>query len=510
MTDSMGEATADSTRVPPATRVASLGGHALLYALGNILSKAVAFVMLPVYTRYLSPADYGVAALIEMTLDVVTIAAGAQLAQGVFRFYHKAETEVERREVISTTLASLAVSFGLMGSVVFLGADPLAELVFGTPEHAGLVRLAALNLCAQGAIVVPLAFARVQERSGLVVGATIVKLLVAVGLNLLLIVKARMGVQAIFVSTLVSNLVIGCWLSAWTVRRVGLTFRPHVLRALLRYGVPLMAVQGATFLMTFSDRYFLQAWADETAVGLYNLAYQFGFLLLMVGFVPLDMIWGARRFQVAKTVDPGPALATMFRLINLSVVTVGLGIALLVGDVLHVMSTAPFHPAAALVPVILVAYLLHGWAMLHDVGVLVRERTELLMIANWVAAAVAIIAFAVLIPRFVAFGAAIAAILAFGVRWSLTYHFSQRIWPIRYEWTPIWWTLGAAALVWTLATLVSIGSPPLALLADIGFLGVYFVLIWNLPILRVEERVRFLRALRARLSGRPADAIVRD
>ena len=497
----------------PSSGVASIGRHAILYAIGNILGKAIAFLMLPIYTRYLTPADYGIAALIEMTLDVIAIVAGAQIAQGIFRFYHKADTPAARRAVVATALAALTISYGVLGVVVFAAAAPLSQLVFDTPVHAGLIRLAAGSFALQSIILVSLAFGRVQERSGLVVSASVVKLLVAVGLNLVFIVAMRMGVRGVFLSTLGSNLVLAVWLGIWTVRQVGVGMDRETLRSLVRYGVPLIGVQAATFTMTFSDRYFLQAAGTEATVGIYNLAYQFGFLLLMLGFVPIEMVWGPRRFRVARGDNPGPALAKAFRLINVSIFTIGTGIALFVADVLRIMATPPFHPAAEIVPVILVAYVFHGWAMMHDIGVLVKERTEYLTIANWIAALIALVAFAVLVPRYLAFGAAMAAVIAFSVRWGLTYLFSQRLWRVDYEWAPVF----RLALLAAVVVLAGIALPPMglaaALLVHAGLFLAYAGLLWTLPILTAEDKGaalavarRIAGATRARLGGRRAAA----
>ena len=476
--------------------MASIGRHAVLYAIGNILSKAVAFLMLPIYTRYLTPADYGIAALIEMTLDVIAIVAGAQIAQGIFRFYHKADSAAERRAVVSTALTTLLVSYGVMGAIVFLAAAPLSALVFDSTRHAGLIRLAAVSFALQSAILVPLAFGRVQERSSLVVGATLVKLVLAVALNVTFIVIMGLGLRGVFLSTLGANAVVALWLGVWTVRQTGLGIRLDMFRSLVRYGVPLIGVQAATFTMTFSDRYFLQAAGNESMVGLYNLAYQFGFLLLMLGFVPIEMIWGPRRFQVARSADPHPVLAKAFRLINVSVFTIGVGIALFVGDLLRMMATPPFHPAADVVPLILVAYVFHGWAMMHDIGVLVKERTEFLTIANWAAALGALAAFAWLVPRYHAMGAAAGAVLAFSVRWALTYHFSQRLWPVRYDWAPVAKVILAAVSVSLVAGLL----PPLHLAASLLIHLLLFVLyiaaVWGMNVLTRAEKEEFVRQMR--------------
>jgi O-antigen/teichoic acid export membrane protein len=469
----------------------------LLYAIGNVLSKAIAFLMLPIYTRYLSPADYGIAALIEMTLDVIAIIAGQQVAQGVFRFYHKADTEDERRAVVSTTLTALLVSYALLGAAVFLSADWLSRLVFKSDVHGGLIRIAAGNFALQSVFLVPLAYARVRELSGVVVVVSLSKLVVQVALNLVFIVGMKLGVQGVFLSTFVANLVFGIGLGIWAVRQVGLTVHAGILRSLVRYGTPLIGVQAAQFTMTFSDRYFLQAAGNEAMVGLYNLAYQFGFLLLMLGFIPFEMVWGPRRFQVARRPDPSPVLSKAFRLISVSLFTTGVGIALFVGDLLRVMSTPPFHPAARIVPIILIAYVFHGWAMLHDIGVLVKERTEFLTVANWVAAFVALVGFSILIPRYFAMGAAMAAVLAFGTRWALTYTFSQRLWKVHYEWAPIAKLAVAAVGVATISALLPAMPLTLSLASHVVLFVAYAGLVLALRVITPDEK-----AVTAALLGR--------
>jgi O-antigen/teichoic acid export membrane protein len=484
----------------PLFGIASIGRHAVLYAIGNILSRAVAFVMLPIYTRYLSPADYGVAALIEMTLDVIGMIAGAQIAHAIFRFYHKTDSNADKRAVVSTALTTLVVSFGLLGLAIFMAAPRLSTLVFGSDVHAGLIRLGAGSFALQSLLLVPLAFARIQERSGLVVSASLLKLVISVGFNLVFVVGLGLGVRGVFISTLFSNLVVGIWLGIWTMRHVGIGIRPDLLRSLVRFGVPLIGVQMATYAMTFSDRYFLQAAGNAAIVGLYNLAYQFGFLLLMLGFVPIEMIWGPRRFQVARKPNPSPILAKAFRLINVSVITIGVGIGLFVGDLLRIMSSPPFHPAADIVPIILIAYVFHGWAMLHDIGVLVKERTELLTVANWIAALVALAGFSILIPRFLAFGAAAAAVMAFGVRWGLTYRFSQRLWRVQYD----WWPVIRLAAVGVSVCVASLLLPPMGVVTSIAvhllLFALYLILVWSFPILTPDEKRKGFEQIR-RVAG---------
>jgi O-antigen/teichoic acid export membrane protein len=480
---------------PPTFGMGGVGRHTLIYGTGVLLSKALAFIMLPVYTRYLTPADYGVMGLIEMTLDVVAILGGAQLVSGIYRFYHKAASAEERDRVIATSFLLLGASYAFVGALAFLFSDRLSTLVFHTAIHGNLIRLAAAGLTVQSLMVVPLAYARVRDRSKLYVGANALKLVIAAGLNVLFLVVLHMGVEGVFLSTVITRVVVGGGLAVWVIRDVGFHFSRDTTRGLLRYGLPLVVTNIATFIATFGDRYFLEAAAGNTQVGLYNLAYQFGFLLAVIGFLPFDQVWGPKRFEIAKRPDRDELLAKGFLYASLSLLTVGVGIALFVDDVLRVMTDPAYHGAAKLVPIILVAYVLQSWAKIQDIGILVRERTEFITAADWIAAGIAVLGYWLLVPRWLGLGAAVATVVAFAFRYGLTYWFSQRLLRVEYRWRPVLVSSALAVGFGVTGTFLSIGSLWVSLSVRSLLFGAFLVAIWKLEILSDEERRSFKTSL---------------
>jgi O-antigen/teichoic acid export membrane protein len=189
---------------------------------------------------------------------------------------------------------------------------------------------------------------------------------------------------------------------------------------------------------------------------------------------------------------------------NLLLLTMAVGMTLFIGDLLHVMSTPPFYGAATLVPIILIAYVFQGWAGMQDVGVLMRERTELITLGNWLSAAVALAGYALLIPRFLGLGAAIATVAAFAVRYATVYAFSQRLWPVRYRWAPVLRQVGVATVVCA----VSLLAPRPGSWASIGvralLFAAYVAALFPLGVLTPDERSTLRRLARewtARLAG---------
>lgn len=483
--------------------------HTIIYGLGTVLQKAVSFLMLPVYTRILTLEDYGVIALIDMTLDVISIGAGAQLAYAIYRFYHKADTEAERRTVVSTVFFSLLVSYAVTGGLTFAFAEQLSVLLFDGPERATLIRVASGSMFSQCLLIVPFAFLQVQERSTASTTISLIKLTAQLGLNILFLVVFRVGAIGILLSTLIANSVTGIILSVWTIRQVGVSFSGDTLRSLFRYAGPMIVTQFATFFATFGDRYFLKAFGTEADVGLYNLSYQFAFLMYSIGFAPFNSFWGPRRFAIAKDLDVvarDRSLSDGFGYANVLILSTTVGLALFVGDMLRIMTTPPFFAAANAVPIILSAYVLLAWASMLDLGILVRERTEFITLSNWIALGVSVAAWALLIPRFGALGAAWACAISFLVKHLFTYRFAQRLWPVRYEWGPSLRMAGVGLLL----VVGSSQLPQQPIVPSIAvhalLLSGYLAFVWRAGALSPEVRRDILGRARALIRRAPSIA----
>ena len=475
----------------------SLGRHSAIYGLGLFLTKAVAFVMLPIYTRLLTPADYGVLQLIIMTFEVVTILAGSRIAFGIFHFYHKAEDETRRHRVLSTASVLLAVTYAGAALTTIAAAPAVANLVFGGDQrYVTFVRVAAASMAFEGLSLVPTAFFQLQNRSRTFVLVSLGKLGMQVTLNLIFLLPLGLGVLGVLLSSMITNIVFGTALSVRMLSSIGWRFERAAARGFVRFGLPLVVMQVATFLLTFGDRYFLNRAGGTTEVGLYGLAYQFGFLVVTIGFAPFQRVWDPQRFAVAKQPDKDAIFARVFIYLNVLLVSAALGIALFGGDAIRMIAAAPFHASAAFVPVLAAAYVFQCWGSFLNIGIYITEKTEYFTLANYLAATVALAGYLLLVPMWLAWGAAITTLVSLTVRAWLAHLFSQRLWPVQYRWQPIVRLASLAAAV----GLVSALTPELAIAVSLAYHAVLYLifaaLAWTSPILNSEER----EAVRSRLA----------
>lgn len=484
-----------------------MGSQTAVYVAGVLLARLLSFALLPVYTRYLSPADYGIIQLVELTFDVLTVVAGTRIAAGLFYFHEKASTVVQKNAVLSTTMIALAVGYAVVAAAAVILASTLSRLVFDDATHATVVRIAAASFVCQGLLIVPLAEIRRREQSRMYVAVISGKLVVQAGLNVFFLVAMKLGVLSIFLSTLITSATLAIALTVYLVRQTGLGFSAPVLRDLLRFGLPLVATQIATIFTTFGDRFFLRRAVDDAAgnhstagvaaVGIYALAYQFAFLLSSVTLDPFLSVWQPIRFKLAKQENRDSVFSRAFLMLNVLLVTGAVGIGLLVHDVLGILAAPDFRSAADLVPLLLLASVIGSWSSALDTGILLRERTEYITYANWVSAAVALVGYLVLIPPFRGWGAAWATLAALSARHFIIYWAAQRLWPIRYDWRPVWKLLAIGTAVVAVRLILPADRRVLSMTISVVLLAVYTLAVWFSDILPQAVRLALIKMARS-------------
>ena len=420
----------------PGRAIRALGRHTLVYTLGVIASKLASFIMLPVYTRFLSPSDYGVLELLSMTIDVIGTIAGVGLASGVFKFYADFQDADEHGEVVSTAaLATLGIA-AFTAALGLLAAPLLARAVFGHGPGSNPLyfRLFFLIYMVQTAEAVPLLLLRARQESVAFVSVNVAKLVAMLTLNVVFVVLLHRGVEGVLLSNLIVTSTSAAGLTAYTLWRTGGRFSRPKLGLMVRFGAPMVPWLLSNFVLVFSDRYFLNHFAGTAVVGIYSLAYKFAFVLTAFAFTPFQMVWEPQRFAVARSPDAQEVYPRVFTYLNLALGGAALLMALYVTDLLRVMAAPAFLPAARLVPILLASQVIYHWTAFSNLGLFLRERTGMLGRLAVVAVVATLGLNFLLIPRYGAWGAAAATLIAYGIRFALVYATSQRAYRMRYDW----------------------------------------------------------------------------
>lgn len=429
--------------------------HGSIYLLGSILQRCVSFVMLPIYTRCLTPSDYGTIELLSMVLDFVGIILGLRVGQAIFRFYEKYDNIQDKNEVITTSLYLVAL-LNLSGIfLIVLSAKPLTYFVFGDYDNVFFLILFSFTLLGQGFMEIPMTFLRAQQKPWLYVAFSVLKLALQLGLNIYFVVIRDLHVAGVIYSALLSSAIMIIILGGYTFAHTGWRASAEKAKQLVSFSIPLVFTGMISFYITFGDRYFLRLIVGLAEVGVYSLGYKFGFLLAFLVAGPFGNIWDSEKYKIHRKENAREEYRRIFFGYNLVLFLVVVGISVFVKDLLKVMSVPAFWSAANIVPIVLAAYVFNIWTGFVNLGVLLEQRTIEITYGTLMAAAVVTAAYLILIPHFGVMGAAWASLLAFGTRFVWVYWRSKRFYDMDLAWKPV----GVLVLVGTAAILLSYRTP---------------------------------------------------
>ncbi|HET9294667.1 MAG TPA: oligosaccharide flippase family protein [Gemmatimonadales bacterium] len=474
-----------------------LGRDTMLYGIGTVLTRMVSFIMLPVYTRYLTPADYGLLQILDLALEVASILISAGATAGIMRFYFKADTEQQRRNVLFTGWIT-QVALNLAGTALLMLVAPLIWH-YGLSEAGtvGLVRIAACNFTLGTIMFVPTLMLQADQRPLAYISTSVSKLILQLSLNILFLVGFHWGPRGVLLSTFTANLAIGLVMSAILLRRTGISWSWPTFRDLRRFAVPTQFSRGGAFILAYGDRFFLEKLHGLGSVGVYGLAYQFGFLISGTIAGPFMQAWSPQRWQLVNE-PPAVRDARMnrgFLFGDLIIITAAVGIALFIRPIIRVMTTPEFHSAAVMVPVILLAYVFQVWNTIVDFGISVSERIRYTSLSTWISVVVVLVLYSTLIPRYAGMGAAVATLIAVVVRFFCTLHWAQRLWRIEYRWVlHVRMLVAGTAIASASFLLTPTGLLPLIGVGLAGF-ALYVGFVWN-AVLEPSDRALALKFIR--------------
>jgi O-antigen/teichoic acid export membrane protein len=413
--------------------IKNLAKHSAIYGMGDLLSKSIAFLMIPIYTHYLSTEQYGTLELLELTSYVVGMLLALGISQSVVRYYYEYKDEESRNQVISVGLITIWVIAIAALVPLFLISGLLSQLVFKSPDYATLFNIVFVTLVVGLSNEIPMTLLRIKQKSVLYVIINLCRLILSLSLNILFIVYFKMGVWGILVSSLTASLSVALFMLFYTVRGIKLTYSRPIARSLLTYSIPLVGSWIGAYVLNFGDRFFLQRLTTLSDVGVYSLAYKFGFMPNFLILGPFLQIWGPKRFELVNEPDAKGIYSIVFTYFWFLQLFLSLGLSVMIKDVLSIVAGPEFQSAYLYVPIILASYMVYGAYQYSQFGVLLQKQTKFLGLAGIIAAVVNIAANFLLIPALGIWGAAIATFVSFFFLFVLVLVVSQRAYHIPYQ-----------------------------------------------------------------------------
>ncbi|MBI1933097.1 MAG: oligosaccharide flippase family protein [Ignavibacteriales bacterium] len=265
-----------------------------IYSLGNLTSKVIGFILLPLYTDYLSVSEYGIFAILEATSQILIGIFGFNFTTSMMRWCVSEKSADGQKKIISSTFFATFIIAVIFSLITIPFKTELSELILSTPKFENYITILLLSVSFGILSNVPLEVIRFREKPSFYVFLNISKFVVIVLLNVYFIVYAKLGVEGIILSQLIGFIYLIIASFPFMLKNMNFSFSAKVIGEMFRFGFPLVFSTSALLALSLGDRYIIKYFMDEASVGVYSLGNKIAsvinvFILqsFQVGYLPL-------------------------------------------------------------------------------------------------------------------------------------------------------------------------------------------------------------------------------
>ncbi len=482
-------------------RLATTGAS---YSASSVISKLIAVALLPVYTRYLSPSDYGSAEVLLASVIVISIFVRFGIVEALMRFYYRFDEEKRRETAVKVSFTFLLVSTTLGAIVAAFFAGPLSELFLGRRETE-LMQIAVFGFWVFTNYELLLALFRLDERARDYFLTSLSNVLLTVALTVWLVVVEEQGAKGLLLGNFLGSAVLYLVLLYVQRRRIGFALDIDLLRPMLRFGVPTMPAEISIFSLNFIDRIILARSVGLAEAGLYSIAIKFS-QVVTVFVRAFQLAWPPLAYSIRDDEVARKVYALIVTYYVLVCTWLVVGLALLSRWLLRLLVAEQFFDAYKAIPLVAIGVSLYGLYLVLVVVMGRVGRTEYNFPVSGTATVANIALNLWLVPKYGIVGAGVALGLSYLVMLTLMYFVSRRYFMVPFQWLRLAHILVVATGIVALGVLATPTAGATGLLLRVALIAAFPIVLYITGFLHSRERERLKGLVKSIASAKSLQA----
>lgn len=470
--------------------VKELGFHSLIYMLGGIASSIASIILLPVYTRFLSTADYGILEIIDNMRGQLIVILLAGFMPAMAKFYKEADSEDEQKKVVGTSFCFILFASLIWLICLFLFDKPAARFLLGHVDLILYIDLGIVLLFIQAMFTTGNTYLNIRKQSKLFLVVSLIKLCLNIGANLYFIVGLRLGAKGMLLGELVSSGLIGIFVAGYLITQNGLPFRFKFLARMLKFGLPFIPNFFSAALMHGADRSVLRPrWPSVSNIGIYGLGYKFPFMLNYLLLYSFGRIWNASvMYEVAKQENYQRTYAKVTTYFMTLYIVCQYVIVVMAPTIVKVLAAPEYFEAWRVVQIVGLGVCFYSLHNFFITGAYIKSKTWYLPISHILAAFVNIVLNWYLLPQYGYLAAAWNTVITYFLFSALNFFLFRKVYPIPFEFRRLGFIFGAGILLALLSNALHIQNSILEFAKQLVFSAILPLILLFGTYLSLDEK----------------------
>jgi O-antigen/teichoic acid export membrane protein len=406
-----------------------------VYTFGNVLTRGIAIVLLPVYTRLLSPSEYGIVDLINIVGSFINVTIALEIGQGFGRYYADAPSEKDKLDYSSTSywFVLFVYTFFLIAALIF--SKPLNNLIIGQKYRTAIFQVGLLSIWGGGIFTYLRNQLRWYLKSKYFALVSVIFTLVSYSTTIFLMVVLKLNVIGVFWGLLLGYLIANFLSWYFSRENYKLNFDWTKFKEMVSFSLPLVPGSVGTILLLYVDRIAIKNLMTLSDVGIFGIAYRFAAIigLLLGGFQTALIPLIYQNYKKSET--PGD-ISKIFNYFLFAILSFIILLSFFSHELLVIFTTPDYYGAAEVIPIIAFATMFLSLYIFAP-GLNLVKKTKIFAAINITSGVLNLILNYCLIPVWGILGASLSTLISGIFMFSINMIFSQKYYKIPFNWEKI-------------------------------------------------------------------------
>lgn len=431
--------------------MSKIAKNTLLYTIGKIFPQATGFLLLPIYTNYMSPSEYGIVSSMNVLSAVFAILFTLGINNSIFRLYYDYETEEKQKTFLGTISISLFIISLVVLIVLYLFSgfvEKIYESIAFYPYYSFAILTSFFSIFS----IIPNTYLQIKERAGLFVILSIIQFLINTGFVLWFVVVENMGAKGMLMGLLIGTLIMTPVYNLINVKIIKFKFNKEMFINSLSFSLPMIPGIITAWILNLSDRLFIERYFNLHDVGIYSLGYKIaGLILVFTG--AFNVAYNPVFYKLSNSKDQISAKLQLNKYNNIYIIAIIYGVFFIVffsKEAILLFLNNQYHDAYKIIPIISLAFLISQITAIFNLMIYQNKKVIYLMYVSLASAFFNIILNFILIPVLGAYGAAYSTLISFTIVFALSWWYARKCYYIPIKWNQLIMHLGIVLLIYLL------------------------------------------------------------
>lgn len=438
-------------------KIKKTGKNTAIYGIGNILNKSLGLLLIPFIQKYIPIQEYGWLTLIELIILALSSTIVLGITNGHERYFY---TEKDKGTygifLFSNSIILFFVSIAIL-SIFALFSQPISMLIFKSDQYQFAILLSLIITFFEINNIIPFHILQYEEKATKYIVANSTRLLISLLASIYLVAYFKLGILGVLYGRLLGSGGFAIFqLLSTILPRVTFKFSFEKVKMSILYGFPMIISSIGFILFSMSDRFMLSHFSTAEQTGKYAFGFKIANLVMIivqsvgVGYLPSF-------YLQEKSENNARYYRKMLTYYTFSMSYLILIFLFFFKPLLKpIISNQDYWSGLDVVPILSLGFLLMGMNYFVNVGIVLKNKTSLLLIPTFVAASINIVLIYFLIPYFGYIGPAISTLVSQIIYVSIIAYISQRLIDISFEWGKVLISLAIAILFFFIGFYISI------------------------------------------------------